>query len=230
MADKYEEIRRRMILYRKSQNLAQEEVAATLGVSQSRICKGETGHESITNDYLTALYKIGWDIDYIVTGKKWKKKRKTLRSELLDFSDDDEIFKVIYWTMSNMYKNQYLHEVYSLELKLLNFMCHNKDINVFEAVRRIYDMTQLEYADLLHITVKRCRSLERGVSHLSADLMGEMYEMLGCRPTLLMEVEDIRWNIIESIWSFIPVKEEKLFIDLINSIIRYYKYVTERKA
>lgn len=227
MADEYVKMLERLSLYRKSLAMIQSNVAEKLGVTQSRLSKGESGQESFSNDFLTALYQSGWDIDYIVTGLTGKKKRKTLREELIDFSEDDEIFRIIYWSMYHLCKNHPDFNVYRVELNLLNFMCHNQNTTVFEALRQVHGLSQTEYAEMLHMTTKKCRNLEKGVIYPSADLINQLYNLFGCRPTLLLKVDNVKWNILENVWNHIEHKEEKLLVNIINNVIIYYKQISD---
>lgn len=227
MADDYVKMLERFIAYRKSLAVMQDNIAESLGVTQSRFSKGESGHESISNDFLTALYQSGWDIDFVVAGITKKKKSKSLKEELIDFSDDNEIFKVIYWALYNLCRNQSDSEVYSMELNLLFFLCYNENATVFEAVRKINGIRQDEYANLLHISLKKCRKMEKGVNYPSADLMRHVYTTFNCRPSLLLEVGDIKWNILENIWNKIDSEKERLFINIVNNAIVYYKQTSE---
>lgn len=225
MAEDYVKMLERFAEYRKSLAMMQENVAERLGVTQSRFSKGECGRESISNDFLTALYEGGWDIDYVVAGIKRKKKKKLIRDELIDFTEDKEVFKIIYWAMYNQCKNYSDFKRYSLELNLLNFMCYHDNVTVFEAVRQVNNINQLDYAERLNLTIKKCRSLEKGIVYPTADLIRHIYNMFGCRPTLLLKTEGIRWNIIENIWNNIAPADEKTFINFINNAILFYKQI-----
>lgn len=228
MAEDYARMLERFAEYRKSLAMMQENVAERLGVTQSRFSKGESGRESISNEFLTALHEGGWDIDYVVAGIKRKKKKKTLRDELVDFSEDEEIFKIIYWALFNQCKAYSDFKSYGLELNLLNFMCYHENVTMFEAVRQVNNINQLEYAERLHMTIKKCRSLEKGNVYPTADLIRHIYNMFGCRPSLLLKTEDIKWNLIESIWSYVPASDEKIFINFLNNAILYYNQICER--
>lgn len=227
MASDYVKMLERFVEYRKSLALMQNSIAERLGVTQSRFSKGESGHESITNDFLTALYESGWDIDYVVAGISGKRKIKLLRNELIDFYDDNEIFKVIYWSLYNLCKNRCDYNVYRLELNLLFFLCYNETATVFEAVRKVSGVRQEEYANVLNITIKKCRNLEKGVTYPAADMMNQIYSLYKCRPSLLLKVDDIKWNIIENIWTYLDEDERCRFVNLINNAILYYKHISE---
>lgn len=228
MAEDYVKMLERFAEYRKSLAMMQANVAERLGVTQSRFSKGESGRESISNDFLTALYEGGWDIDYVVAGIKRKKKKKLLRDELIDFTEDKEVFKIIYWAMYNQCKAYSDFKRYSLELNLLNFMCHHDNVTVFEAVRRINNINQLDYAERLNLTIKKCRSLEKGIVYPTADLIRHIYNMFGCRPTLLLKSEGIIWNLLENIWGNIPSADEKTFVNFINNAIIYYNQISRK--
>lgn len=227
MAEDYVKMLERFAEYRKSLAMMQENVAERLGVTQSRFSKGECGRESISNDFLTALYEGGWDIDYVVAGIKRKKKKRLLRDELIDFSEDKEVFKIIYWAMYNQCKGYSDFKRYSLELNLLNYLSYHDNVTVFEAVRHVNGINQIEYAERLHLTIKKCRSLEKGIVYPTADLIRHVYNMFGCRPTLLLKTEGIMWNIIENIWSYMAPADEKTFINFLNNAIIYYKQISE---
>lgn len=228
MAEDYAKMLERFAKYRKSLALVQSDVSESLGVTQSRFSKGESGRESISNNLLSGLYEGGWDIDFVVTGIEFKKKKQSFRDALIDFEEDDEVFMMIYWAMANLCKFHYDFDVYSLELNLLKFLCLNENVTVFEAIRHVKGINQLDYAEMLNVTIKKCRNLEKGDSYPNADMIKNLFDMFGCRPTLLLEVDGLKWNIIENIWNNIAPEDEKTLVNFVNNAIIYYKQISSK--
>lgn len=227
MADDFVKMLERFVEYRKSLSMIQVDISEQLGITQSRFSKNETGSLAITNDILTGLYLSGWDIDYIITGVKRKSRPKTLQDELIEFSEENEIFKLIYWALYNYCVNENILEEYDLELKILYQLCHVPDENhtVFYILRKLIGLSQEECAKLFTITVKKCRKFEKGRAYPDADMLRHVYSTTKCRPSLLLEIKSVKWDIIENIWSGIDREKQLLILNVINNGIVYYKNI-----
>ena len=70
MRDKYDNFLHRLNQYRLRLNMTQEETGSELGVTQSQFSKMELGKIIIPYKVLVLLMKMGWDVDYFITGKE----------------------------------------------------------------------------------------------------------------------------------------------------------------
>ena len=70
MRDKYDNFLHLLNQYRLRLNMTQEETGSELGVTQSQFSKMELGKIIIPYKVLVLLMKMGWDVDYFITGKE----------------------------------------------------------------------------------------------------------------------------------------------------------------
>jgi len=226
MANDYAGMLERFAKYRKEHKYVQDSISEYLGITQSRYNKLELGNLSITNEIITSLYDSDWDVDYIITGEESKEDKIKLK-ELLGCSEanEDIIVEIVLWAFKVYVRNHGICESYKVELSILQELCYNnkEGYTVFYILRKVLGYKQEEYAKLLNITTKRCRKFEKGEIYPTADLLRHIYTTTKCRPTLMLNRGDVRWNIIEHVWIAVEDGEKENVISFIKTAIEYIK-------
>lgn len=88
----YDEMLKRLQAYRKSLGLKQRQICKTVGVTQEQYSYLENGLVKLTDDNLKALYGIGLDLDYLITGKEYDYTAEDLDILLSEFEESHKDF------------------------------------------------------------------------------------------------------------------------------------------
>ena len=75
-------------------------------------------------------------------------------------------------------------------------------------------MAQIPMAEKLGVNIKKYRMLEKNEANPDAELLSRIYEVTGCKPSLLINYDDIENVVIDDLWSQIalPVQSQILFL------------------
>ena len=86
--------------------------------------------------------------------------------------------------------------------------------SVLYRIRKISGMAQIPMAEMLGVNIKKYRMLEKKKANPDAELLFRLYEVTGCKPSLLINYDDIENVIIDDLWSQIalPVQKQILFL------------------
>ena len=76
--------------------------------------------------------------------------------------------------------------LFTREIELLRYQVfpHTSKRTIWYKIRMANEMTQSEMADVLDVSVKRYREIEKGNTRANAEVVASLYENLGyCRPS-----------------------------------------------
>ena len=225
MQNSYIEFKDRLIAYRKKVKFSQAKMAKKMGISQSQYCRIEKEDSSVTKDTFIKMYNKGLDIDFFITGierqkteldKIWKSCPVDKRAEFLGiivsyinmYADDEKA----------MCKNEI--EILKFTLKKANYQTED---SIWKCIRTANDLTQEKMAKLLGLTKDRYRDIEVGGSDPKVEVLVELYEKLGCYPTLVLEVEANYLLCINKIWMTLEEKEKEKLIQILKYNLRFIR-------
>ncbi len=216
MSNIYDKILQRMIEYRNSLDLTQEQVGAILGKTQSQFSKIELGKTIISYDDLCLLLQADWDIDYLVTAKPqitWKKSVEDCFH--VEKQHWNELKEVLIWAIGQVIpdsrgiENKDIFCEYALLKRMVN---HQKSDSLLLELRSISGIAQTAMAEQLGVNIKKYRDLERRVTNPDAELLALIYEMTSCRPSLFFYQDEMEEHILNDLWNQISEERQKKII------------------
>lgn len=227
MSNDYSKFLQRMAQYRERAKLTQKEVSELLGKDQSQFSKMELGKTVVSYEVLECLWDEGWDIDYIVTGKKKIDITSSLAGYLKEKLNEEwkELNEAIIWIFGHeLKKNSMLTEDVKCEYELLKlFLAPNPPETLLLAVRNVVGLSQIVMAEKLGVNIKKYCQLEKGIKNPDGELLGLIYELICCRPGIFFCRKDIAEYLLDYLWNRFYAKQQEEIINFLDYTITVYK-------
>lgn len=223
MSNEYKEFLRRLIQYRIRLNMTQEMISEKLGITQSQLSKQELGKTIVPYKSLAKFMKMGWDIDYLLTGKKGQSRESELTTIL---SEMDEIhyksmLEFIAWALANGVEKSAVAlsledrcEISILRMKSNDAM----DESIIYEIRKITGEAQIAMAEKLGVNIKKYRALEKCQIYPDAELLLGFYKITGCKPSLFFKMEQIEKVIIDDLWGRIDMERQNEILAIVSQV------------
>lgn len=228
MRSGYEDFLQRLIQYRLYLNMTQEEISKVLEITQSQFSKMELGKTIVPYKSLKLLMKEGWDVDYLVTGKESVHNISELTELVIETKNDNrqEFLWVIAWFLEQAIAKCVPEISFETqcELEILKRKANGcKTDSVLYEVRKISGVSQIPMSEKLGVNIKKYRMLEKCKANPDAELLLRIYEVTGCKPSLLINFGNVENVIIDDLWQQIeyPVQEE--ILNLSKQILYFLK-------
>lgn len=221
----YDEMLKRLQAYRKSLGLKQRQICKTVGVTQEQYSYLENGLVKLTDDNLKALYGIGLDLDYLITGKEYDYAAEDLDILLSEFEEShkDFVMKMIAevivekWSRGSL--RQDMPDEALKNVHLLSAALQSWDrFSMVEFVREDSNFSQFDMMQKLGIGIKKYRALEKEERYPDAELLLNLYSMSGYPPAMFMNITDRRLLAIKTIWIMLKSKEKKDIIKVVKQL------------
>lgn len=208
MNSNYSHVVKRLLEYRKNLDLTQEQMGIKLGVKQSHYYKLETGSKIISMKSLRTFIENGEDAVFLLTGEDAEYRgvghyfRKCKSQE-----GRTELYKLMLWLVSQGVKMQHgliedIPDQYYKELRALE--SGGKAESIWEGIRSVEKLTQIEMAKLLDINIKRYRKIEKGRSEPDAEILVELYGKLKYSPMIILNHKLFYEDRINKVWERFP--------------------------
>lgn len=216
MSNHYEEFLKRLVQYRLQLNMTQEKISQALGITQSQLSKQELGKTNMNYKSLAILMDMGWDVDYLFTGKHSKREPSEL-SALLEGTGQaarKPMLEFIAWALDKGIKQSGseldVEEKFEIYLLRMKSSAEVGQPMMYE-IRKLLGEAQISMAEKLGVNIKKYRALERAQIYPDAELLLGIYETSGCKPSLFLTTENIENLIIDDLWSRItPAKQNEI--------------------
>lgn len=212
MCDKYESFLQRITGYRKKINLTQVEASEELGINQSQLSKMELGKTIYSYKMLQSLYQKNWDIDYFITGRKYEQSDSEISHFIEKAKEKKELLKLAVWALEQgMQKSdaEFDKEI-GFEIRLLKYRAYAaQEHPILYEIRVASGILQIPMSEKLGVNIKKYRMLERNEISPDAELLLRIYEETGCRPSLLLDPDNIDQMIVGDLWQFVGQKVKK---------------------
>ena len=166
MRDKYDNFLHRLNQYRLRLNMTQEETSSELGVTQSQFSKMELGKIIIPYKVLVLLMKMGWDVDYFITGKETCQSI----SELNLFMDGveeryrKELLSAVAWFLEQGINKCVLDISFETKCEigiLKKRASEEKFESVLYEARKIAGIAQIPMSEKLGVNIKKYRNIDK---------------------------------------------------------------------
>lgn len=227
----YSNFTKRLRSYRKEKNLSQEEMRGKFAVNQSHYSKIESGKSKISYDKMKMFEHNGGDIYYLITGETivhgiadeylgrcqtsigknaalelllWLAKQGIL----LEKSDESKLFR-----RARKY----------LELSELI----NNGLTIWEGLRIVEHLTQAQLAEMLEISEKKYRRIERYEDAPDSQHLSILYERLEYSPLTFLYNDSYQTDELNRIWNtfteYTQIRLKKLLDENFKLIEEYEK-------
>ena len=224
----YEEFLKRLVQYRIRLNMTQETLSRQLGITQSQLSKQELGKIIVPYKSLVSFMKMGWDVDYLLTGKSFRREESKLTDMLNDVEEVNykPMLEFIAWTLARGIEKSAsgLSMEDQCEICILKMKCNeDTDESIMYEIRKIAGEAQIAMAERLGVNIKKYRALEKEQVFPDAELLLGIYEITGCRPSLFLMDDHIEDVIIDDLWSRVDSERRKEILAIISQVEQFMR-------
>lgn len=208
--------------------MTQEETSNLLGVTQSQFSKMELGKIIVSYKSLKCLMKEGWDVDYLVTGKESAHEVSELTELMMQIEDHERrgVLNAVAWLLEQGV-NKCVSEVSfetKCEIEVLKRRADGSETDsVLQEIRKISGVSQIPMSEKLGVNIKKYRMLEKSKANPDAELLLRLYEVTGCKPSLLIDYGNIEHVIIDDLWQQIAYPVQERILHLSKQILCFLK-------
>ena len=228
MSNDYDKFLCRMVEYREKLHLTQKDVGNFLRKDQSQFSKMELGKTVVSYEILESLRGTGWDIDYIITGKEKINVMNNLSTYLKGKMGEEwkKLNEALIWIVrQELDRNgNSCGRDAECEYELLKqFLGKNPPDTMLLAVRDILGVSQITMSEKLGVNIKKYCQLERGSKNPDAELLGLIYELAHCRPSIFFYTGDVTEYLLDCLWNRIKPKQQKEVVEFLDYTIKICK-------
>ena len=228
MRDSYEEVLQRLVQCRQLRNMTQDDVSTMLGTTQSQYSKMELGKVVISYKSLKILMEAGWDVDYLITGKESLSGISELSALTLQLDERDkkELLNALAWLLEQGVEKSIANIGFETkcEIGILKMRASEASPgSVMYEIRKLSGMAQIPMSEKLGVNIKKYRMLEKEKTYPDAELLLRIYDLTGCKPSLLFGNDDIEIQIIDDLWNQIVPDVRKKILSLAEQVLWFVK-------
>lgn len=224
----YEEFLKRLVAYRNRLNMTQEMTSKALGITQSQLSKQELGKIIVPYKSLACLMKMGWDVDYLLTGKSFRRETSELSIMLHDVDGINyrSMLEFTAWMLARGIEKSAsgLSLEEKCEICILKMKCdEDADESIMYEIRKIAGEAQIAMAEKLGVNIKKYRALEKEQVYPDAELLLGIYRITGCRPSLFLMTDHVENVIIDDLWDRIDPERRKEILAIITRVGQFIR-------
>lgn len=228
MHSSYEDFLQRLSQYRLYLNMTQEQTSKVLGITQSQFSKMELGKTIVPYKSLECLMKAGWDVDYLVTGKQSAQNVSELTNLMIQVEERDrqEFLCAVAWFLEQGIAKSVSDISFETkcEIEVLKRRANGRDTDsVLYEIRKISGISQIPMSEKLGVNIKKYRMLEKSKANPDAELLLRIYEETGCKPSLLIDFDNVENVIINDLWQQIEYSVQEKILSLSKQILCFLK-------
>lgn len=228
MHSSYEDFLKRFSQYRLCLNMTQAETSHLLGITQSQFSKMELGKIIVSYKSLKCLMKEGWDVDYLVTGKESVHGVSELTELLMEIDEHEKrgVLNAVAWLLEQGI-TKCVSEISfetKCEIEVLKRRADGCETDsVLQEIRNISGISQIPMSEKLGVNIKKYRMLEKSKTNPDAELLLRIYEVTGCKPSLLIDFGNLEYVIIDDLWQQIAYPVQERILHLSKQILCFLK-------
>ena len=228
MSNHYEECLKRLVQYRLQVNMTQEKIGQVLGITQSQLSKQELGKTIMTFHSLCILMDIGWDVDFLFTGECSRREPSEISAILegMKQASRRSMLEFIAWALEKGIEQSgnelSVEEQREISLLKLRSSTGIKQPIMYE-IRKILGVAQIPMAEKIGVNIKKYRSLERAQIYPDAELLLDIYEATGCRPSLFLASDRMETLIIDGLWSRVSPDRQKDILAITSQVDKFLR-------
>ncbi len=228
MRKRYDDFLRRLNQYRLCLNMTQDELSNALGITQSQFSKIELGKTIMPYKTLELLEGMGWNVDYLVTGKNFDRGASELNTILQQVEETNkrEVLSAVAWLLKQgigiCCPN--LSSECKCEMEILQMRANSESpCSVLYEVRQMLDVAQAIMAEKLGVNIKKYRKLEKNEACPDVELLFRIYEVTGCKPSLILHNDHVENIIIDDLWTQITVPIQSKILSLTEQVLWFIR-------
>lgn len=228
MHSSYEDFLKRFSQYKLCLNMTQAETSHLLGITQSQFSKMELGKIIVSYKSLKCLMKEGWDVDYLVTGKESVHGVSELTELLMEIDEREKrgVLNAVAWLLEQGI-TKCVSEISfetKCEIEVLKRRADGCETDsVLQEIRNISGISQIPMSEKLGVNIKKYRMLEKSKTNPDAELLLRIYEVTGCKPSLLIDFGNLEYVIIDDLWQQIAYPVQERILHLSKQILCFLK-------
>lgn len=228
MHSSYEDFLKRFSQYRLCLNMTQAETSHLLGITQSQFSKMELGKTIVSYKSLKCLMKEGWDVDYLVTGKESVHGVSELTELLMEIDEHEKrgVLNAVAWLLEQGIAKCVSEISFETkcEIEVLKRRADGCETDsVLQEIRNISGISQIPMSEKLGVNIKKYRMLEKSKTNPDAELLLRIYEVTGCKPSLLIDFGNLEYVIIDDLWQQIAYPVQERILNLSKQILCFLK-------
>ena len=178
----------RLIYERARLSYSQSEMGSVVGISKSNYCKCEKGNRRIGFAELRRLSAHGVDINFVITGKRLKR-RELQKLKDIDYGSAVGCY-LIACSASLINKDAFTkakwQRIRSYMKAGILYQASMSDINYWKLIREICSITQPEMAQKIGVDVKKLRNMEYGRKRPDNEILFKLYTNLLISPAFIL--------------------------------------------
>lgn len=230
MHAEYLKVAERLTAYRKKLDMTQAQMSRQFGVTQLHYGSLEAGKVIISYQGLKNFEAHGGDIYYLITGKHYQAgKMDEYMSRCLTEEGKMYLFRVMLdvFSIKNGVLEQSEGEISFTRraYKSLQLVYGElQELPIWENIREIEKLTQVEMARRLDVNIKRYRRIEKGLVKPDAEILNTLYYTFEYSPLVITNQQLFYTEEMNLIWNTLPEavrsKMEVIFenvLDLVNN-------------
>ena len=211
----YSNFLHRLIAYRDKMNLTQEAMAELFGVHQSHYGRYESGSRVISFKSLKKFEENGGDLFQLLTGcKRANGPVKDFLSRCPDADSRKKMLELLIWGIEfgSWMDQRSQDESAGAMRKCIRLMeLRGSKYSVWEGIRKVEDLTQIEMAKLLDVEVKRYRRIEKEETDPDVEILCTLYDKLQYSPQLFFDAEQFYIDELNFYWNLLA-EDTKAFL------------------
>lgn len=228
MHSSYEDFLQRLSQYRLYLNMTQEQTSKMLGITQSQFSKMELGKTIVPYKSLECLMKEGWDVDYLMTGKQSAQNESELTNLMIQVEEKHrrEFLCAVAWFLEQGIAKSVSDISFETkcEIEVLKRRANGTgEDSVLYEIRKISGISQIPMSEKLGVNIKKYRMLEKSKANPDAELLLRIYEETGCKPSLLIDFDNVENVIINDLWRQIKYSVQENILTLSRQILCFLK-------
>lgn len=225
MRDNYDKFLFRLNKYRVNLNMTQEETSIELGITQSQLSKMELGRIVMPFRIFELLLKMGWDVDYLVTGKRSCTRSSELNTLIRRGEENrKELLRALAWLLELGIEKSSVELNKEIKCEIAILRRRSGQItseSVLHEVRKIAGYSQIPMSEKLGVNIRKYRMLEKEQIRPDVELLIRIYEVTGCKPSFFLD--DTENRIIDDLWDRITPAIRRKILALAEQIFWFLK-------
>lgn len=203
----YSKFLQRLNAYRQNLQLTQTQMAELFGMHQSHYGRCEAGTRVVPFQSLKTFEKRGGDLFLLLTGNERSEGPvETFLAACRDDTAKDRMIKLLIWCVEFGCWMDHRDEkdlVTTMRKGVWLVELEDHKTSLWERIRKVEGLTQLDMADLLGMEVKRYRRIEKREIDADVEVLCALYDRLHYSPQMFFDVDRFYVDELNYYWNLL---------------------------